>query len=651
MPPVTSASVGAEAEFVQTAWSSGSFADVFVAITVRNCATLRGPADGVPVTNMECDTPRPGGEGHSQDAPPLPAQQRPRDEHQAEQQQQQRPAVVRVPCIRFELAKASLTFRAQLQRWAGGGGVSSSGATLEVAVEADEVQAMQALLEFIHTRQLPPGLPAEELCRLLRLAHFYAVQPAGDGGGGAGRWHWLPQPACLKRPKDILTPLETLFSDEELGAPFDELPLVAVGCVTKPCNKQWASKETVFMASLRWLEANAASLDDGGAAEAADRLFGQLEFSQMELSLLLAAAQRSAAFKAWPGSLAAVAAAGYVRTVDGSQLGGASWCSQLAQSVPGMHAEVPFKPSPQRIKLSVPMGWLEHEAGRLQGVAAAVQQQRQQRAARQATPAERQKEQERLCSVFEGPPVVYRGFKWSPSLELSMALPAGHAWALGQAQPQPPPQLQLPQQGQPQQQAQAQPQQGQPLEQQEQPPPQQGQPAPPPYRAVLVGPVAPVHPTLNACLCLKAKAPPPLLAVGDSTGSVGGGGSSSKAGGSSGSNGRSGSSNATPSASASGGSGCDTALHGSLGPLVRAQYASLMRNVNGAILWAAESDSHRGALLAGAFGSDSGTGGRPASLASIVSCPLDAFQVRDACLPAASTPSLSCRLHRGPHCC
>ncbi|KAL4457473.1 hypothetical protein ABPG75_012338 [Micractinium tetrahymenae] len=111
--------------------------------------------------------------------------QRPRDEHQAEQQQQQqRPAVVRVPCIRFELAKASLTFRAQLQRWAGGGGVSSSGATLEVAVEADEVQAMQALLEFIHTRQLPPGLPAEELCRLLRLAHFYAA--AGTG------YHSLP---------------------------------------------------------------------------------------------------------------------------------------------------------------------------------------------------------------------------------------------------------------------------------------------------------------------------------------------------------------------------------------------------------------------------------------------------------------------------
>ncbi|KAL4457469.1 hypothetical protein ABPG75_012334 [Micractinium tetrahymenae] len=330
-----------EGEFVRTAWKSEGFADVIVAITVRpqvgaavtevgsgtRLAHGKGPLDDAPPPPEAAPRPeQPQQEQAPPEQPQLPAElqaeqpqaepgpdgeppvQHPAErlEHQQierqlspEQQQQQagqeppspepppqqagqeRPpeppqqaAVVRLPCIRFELAKASLTFRAQLQRWAG-----PAGATLEVAVEADEVQAMQALLEFIHTRQLPPGLPAEELCRLLRLAHFYAVDSLQETaaaalvplarslpGSTAAAIYTALQPlaeegsplaraaaACLERLQALLTPLEVVFTDEELGALFDELPLAAAAAITKPSEMEWNSQETAFMASLRWL--------------------------------------------------------------------------------------------------------------------------------------------------------------------------------------------------------------------------------------------------------------------------------------------------------------------------------------------------------------------------------------------------------------
>lgn len=127
----------------------------------------------------------------------------------------------------------------------------------------EDLAAMMQLLEAMHIEALPPvehPEPALHLCRLLRLAHFYSVgtvlreasellvskagsltasqcavamaalRPLADADA-TGPAKALA--ACATRLWSLLTPLDKIFDDAELGATFDELPLAAVLEATK----------------------------------------------------------------------------------------------------------------------------------------------------------------------------------------------------------------------------------------------------------------------------------------------------------------------------------------------------------------------------------------------------------------------------------
>ncbi|KAL4457471.1 hypothetical protein ABPG75_012336 [Micractinium tetrahymenae] len=329
-------------------------------------------------------------------------------------------------------------------------------------------------------------------------------------------------------------------------------------------------------------------------------------------------------------------------------------------------------------------------------------QRRQQRAAQQAAEAgegqaeaaaEEDREQEQLSSVFDGPSVVYRGFKWSPSLEQSMVLPSGHSWTFGQQQP---PQPQPPQQPQPQPQVQRlAPHVQQQLAQRMQPLQRAGVPGQLMQQAQQahadaqraqqllqhwqqIVPGQPVvvillRPQQQAAAAAPAAAPP-AAAVADvqQDGRAAGApapapyrhdlghparsarpilkawlcleatallplASACSSSGGGGGGGDGGDSSSSSSSGGTAGEACRAALHASLGPLISAQCSSLRRGATGILAWD-QQDACPGALLSGAFCSARGL---PDGSGPMLCFPLVAFRMRPPGEPAHILPGLT----------
>ncbi|CAD7700833.1 unnamed protein product [Ostreobium quekettii] len=211
---------------------------------------------------------------------------------------------------KYCLATGSKFFRTMLDRWSQELQLGSR-SVLEVCLQAHEMKVFEALLEFIHHKQIPTGLPARELMELLLLADRFLV----DGLVGpcvelliSSDMHMdfgavvksLCKLECsrLRDAPPITTLLEegrqmvvdVFESAEQISDPSDwcweaflDLPLAAAKHLLMQDGLETTAEEAVFCLVSDWLECNFGPSEMGSDAycQAALELGACVRFCQM----------------------------------------------------------------------------------------------------------------------------------------------------------------------------------------------------------------------------------------------------------------------------------------------------------------------------------------------------------------------------------